>query len=83
MSGNEIKGEQAVALTQSGFTMSPVPFLPFNDAGHCPLAYSVHLSMRSAFLIVRLHATLIIFSPVVSLNYKRRVALRDTNESQI
>ena len=47
-----------------------------------PLAYSVRLNMRSAFLILRLHATLINFSPVVSLNYNRRVALGDTNESQ-
>src|SRR5262249_37512441 len=52
MSENEIKGEQAAALMQSEFTMSPAPFLPFNDAGHWPFAYSVRLSMRSAFLIV-------------------------------
>jgi hypothetical protein len=72
LSRRESKGEQAVVLFRFAFTMSPVPFLPFNDAKHGSLGYSLRLSLHSAFLIVLLHADScgcnLFLSPVVASN---------------
>jgi hypothetical protein len=56
LSWSERKGERTVVLFRFAFTMSPVTFLPFNDVRHCPFGYSLRLSLRSAFLIVPIHA---------------------------
>jgi hypothetical protein len=47
LSVDEAKTLQLSPLFRSAFAMSPVAFLPFNDARHCPLGYSLLLSHKS------------------------------------
>jgi len=45
----------AISLSRFAFTMSPVPFLSFDDARHRPLGCPVWWSLQTAFLIVLFH----------------------------